>query len=555
MSVTLTKLGSFRVPQGGTSPANLGYSYARIGFRPPYSGQPNGTLFIVGHEQSQVVAEITIPSLGTGAASGLPMASFIQNPRSISHNSNGNLAGTVKVGGLHFKDGRLIDTQFEFYDAEGNASVAIGRLPGAALSQKGEGLYGTTGAPGNGFVAGYMCDVPAAHQASIGKPMVIGQGILSIISRTSSGPALFAIDHADFGVKNPVPVTPLLYYPLSNPLSNPDVANPLYTRADFIGGVFFAGDKVCFVGSHGTGTPRYGDGSTSGDPARSWKGEHAYPYTYQVWEYELADLLAVKNGTKNPWDPRPVVWSLDPWMYSNSAKYAGGVTYDAATNRLFIAQPEATSNGYDPFPVIHVFSINGATTPPADTTAPSIANILAIPGETSCSVSWTTDEASDTRVEYTETDFPGVVAINSTPVTAHSIELTGLKYSMTYTFRVKSRDAAGNAAISNAATFTTLDPPPSPCAELEGQVVSMAAQINMLQLQVTSLQLELSNKNAQLLQANTDLSNALSEVSRVNALLSASLAETNSWHAAYDTLNDSVIAATAKIRETLALLE
>ena len=44
-------------------------------------------------------------------------------------------------------------------------------------------------------------------------------------------------------------------------------------------------------------------------------------------------------------------------------------------------------------------------------------------------------------------------------MTAHSVALTGLTGSTLYHFRVRSRDAAGNLAVSGDVTFTTLTPP------------------------------------------------------------------------------------------------
>jgi hypothetical protein len=72
-------------------------------------------------------------------------------------------------------------------------------------------------------------------------------------------------------------------------------------------------------------------------------------------------------------------------------------------------------------------------------------------------VSWTTNEASDSQVEYGLTAAYGTLsAINSSLVTSHAQSLTGLAANSTYHFRVKSRDAAGNLAMSPDFTFTTL---------------------------------------------------------------------------------------------------
>jgi hypothetical protein len=92
-----------------------------------------------------------------------------------------------------------------------------------------------------------------------------------------------------------------------------------------------------------------------------------------------------------------------------------------------------------------------------DTTPPAISAVAA--GSISNSVatiSWTTNEASDSQVEYgTTTSYGSSSPLNTTLVTGHSVALSGLTASTLYHYRVKSRDAAGNLAVSGDATLTT----------------------------------------------------------------------------------------------------
>ena len=72
-------------------------------------------------------------------------------------------------------------------------------------------------------------------------------------------------------------------------------------------------------------------------------------------------------------------------------------------------------------------------------------------------VSWSTNEASDSQVDYgTTTCYGQSTSLNSTLVTAHTVSLSGLAVDATYHYRVKSRDAAGNLTISSDVTFKTL---------------------------------------------------------------------------------------------------
>ncbi|HEY4480380.1 MAG TPA: fibronectin type III domain-containing protein [Candidatus Paceibacterota bacterium] len=96
-----------------------------------------------------------------------------------------------------------------------------------------------------------------------------------------------------------------------------------------------------------------------------------------------------------------------------------------------------------------------------DTTPPTISSISSSGVTTSgATVSWNTNEASDTQVEYgATTSYGSQTALNSSLVTSHSATLSGLSASTLYHYRVKSRDAAGNLSTSGDNTFTTQAPP------------------------------------------------------------------------------------------------
>lgn len=91
-----------------------------------------------------------------------------------------------------------------------------------------------------------------------------------------------------------------------------------------------------------------------------------------------------------------------------------------------------------------------------DTTPPVISNVQSS-GITSSSavITWSTDENSNSVVEYGITTAYGSTASDATMTLAHSLGLSGLTASTVYHFRVKSSDAAGNTAASADNTFTT----------------------------------------------------------------------------------------------------
>jgi len=77
--------------------------------------------------------------------------------------------------------------------------------------------------------------------------------------------------------------------------------------------------------------------------------------------------------------------------------------------------------------------------------------------DSSATVTWQTDRPATSQVEYGETDSSSLTTPPDEELTTHhSITLAGLKPTNTYHIRVKSRDAGGNEAISEAQTFITL---------------------------------------------------------------------------------------------------
>jgi hypothetical protein len=93
----------------------------------------------------------------------------------------------------------------------------------------------------------------------------------------------------------------------------------------------------------------------------------------------------------------------------------------------------------------------------ADTTAPNISAITAASITSSgATIHWTTDDPSDSQVEYsTDLSYGFSTTINTTPVQSHSVPLTGLIANTPYNYRVKSRNTAGLLTTSGNNTFTT----------------------------------------------------------------------------------------------------
>ena len=92
-----------------------------------------------------------------------------------------------------------------------------------------------------------------------------------------------------------------------------------------------------------------------------------------------------------------------------------------------------------------------------DTTAPAISSVTAGSiSQSSASISWSTDESADSQVEYgLTTSYGNTTPLDSSLVTSHGVALSSLSADTIYNYRVRSRDAAGNLAVSSNALFTT----------------------------------------------------------------------------------------------------
>src|SRR3990170_6234665 len=106
-------------------------------------------------------------------------------------------------------------------------------------------------------------------------------------------------------------------------------------------------------------------------------------------------------------------------------------------------------------------STNYTDTISLDSAAPALSSIgTSGLSNNSVTITWTTNEASSSQVEFgTTTTYGSSSPLYNNSVTSHSVTLNNLSATTTYHFRVKSTDAAGNLATSGDYTFTTATPP------------------------------------------------------------------------------------------------
>lgn len=362
--------GAFRVPA-----ENNGDSFSFGGQTLAYN--PAANTLLVGSRHGKV-AEVAIPSPVKGTRlEELPVATYVQPFRDPADGHILDIADDgVALDGLLIHDGRLYGTGLIYYDATHaqrlthfSRSLDLSRPEVQRIYQVGE-----TGKAG--FVAGYMASVPVEWRTALGGAAVTGQCCIPIIGRTSWGPSLFSWNPADLGRRDPVPVTPLLYYTQQHAtLGSWEGANSTYGGTTDVAGVaIIDGTRtVLFAGRNGMGEFCYGDGTDDArkagergpggekycyDPTSSDKGQHAYPYRLQFWAYDVTDLAAVRSGDKQPWDVVPyAVWPFELPSLGQPQPRLGAVTFDSTRRRLFISELMAEPDGYAYRPLIHVYMI------------------------------------------------------------------------------------------------------------------------------------------------------------------------------------------------------
>jgi hypothetical protein len=177
---------------------------------------------------------------------------------------------------------------------------------------------------------------------------------------------------------------------------------------------------------------------------------------YAAWGLDMTQFNNYVEGTANQTVGYTVNGEANDWLYGEQTQKGKvfGFTTEVGTGSdgFWPSQsriiPLADENVYP-----NLVLATGVT----DFTPPVISNVQAtnVTG-TNALITWTTDENSNSVVEYGLTTGYGSTASNSTNVTSHSITLNNLAAGTLYHYRVKSTDPFDNATTSVDYTFQTI---------------------------------------------------------------------------------------------------
>lgn len=220
-----------------------------------------------------------------------------------------------------------------------------------------------------GHVAGWMVPIPSAKRAALGGDLLVGQAALPVITRTSLGPSAFIVTTTDFETPGVVQAIPRINYPNEHPTLGEYFGSALaFNQTVRVIGAAIVGNEIIFAGMAGLTGFCYGNGTTDPElhmmpsPDGSHycydpelppdKGGHASSYRYQIWRYNIDEVLAADN----PWDCVPIVEEL-PRVFPGDTRLVGAC-YDEPTSRFYVSQYDAENSGRaGQYPILHAFTV------------------------------------------------------------------------------------------------------------------------------------------------------------------------------------------------------
>lgn len=381
----LTYLGAFAFPAG----VAWAWSGGAIAYRP--DGDPGGaadgypgSLFVAGHDQFDLVGEISIPPpVASHDFASLPRATVLQDLRDVT---NGLLAitchactscdcATWNVDGLAYLPAvdRLAWNLHDWYNAGAEDLDSLGWSTLDMSGAAGVWHIGPRPNPNppqpfhNAKTCDYLLTAPpqVAAQQLGGRSLIAGNHRESGAFGGSQGPTLYAtapwLDGTPPAPGQDLDALALVYYPWVEACSNNQFDQciyPGYRVDDTWGGAVWIGEAglrgILFFGLKGLGDNCYGDPGVecpapACDPYRGW---HSDPYEPQILFYDPDEVL---GGASQPWDSLPYhVYRPLTEVFDPDCGVLSSASYDRADRLIYVAERTAGPDGET---VVHVWEV------------------------------------------------------------------------------------------------------------------------------------------------------------------------------------------------------
>jgi peptidoglycan/xylan/chitin deacetylase (PgdA/CDA1 family) len=180
------------------------------------------------------------------------------------------------------------------------------------------------------------------------------------------------------------------------------------------------------------------DNTTTTAEVEGWMNEAVAQHTWLILCYhEVADT---------PADPGDLQYSIPVKNFQDQMDFLANLKTAGSTDVLTVAQALKQAQG----------EISGTTvTPPASL---AVSAVNATPSsDTTASINWLSNLAANSQVKFgLDATYGSTSTLDTTLVTTHQINLTGLTAGTTYHYQVLSVDGSGNTVQSSDMTFLTL---------------------------------------------------------------------------------------------------
>ncbi|MFC2025883.1 hypothetical protein ACFLUC_01680 [Chloroflexota bacterium] len=394
-------LGAFRLPP---SSDELGWGYSGYAMTYYPQGDPQGendgfpgSLYVLGHDHTQTIAEISIPTPVISQLKNpvdLPFASMLQPFYDI----RGDMYPYLEIprAGLAYlpphgdqTSGKLYFCWGQHFQFEPEASHGWSELDLSEPESKGPWHIGSYT---NYVTNDYMFEIPQAWSDSFTPGLKLATGRFRDGGWGGLGPTLLAIGPYNEG-NPPGPgsalrqVTPLLMYGVpipGDPSLDISAGHQIagYSHADeWSGGAWVtSGDRsaMILVGTKAMGNTWYGFSNgvvypISGDPNEEYPEVPPWPHDDRGWWsdgisaqiifFDPLELGAVALGEMDTWEPQPyATLTLDDFLFDPGFDFEGGKRYllgasafDRQNKLVYIVERLADE---DDRSLIHVFRVN-----------------------------------------------------------------------------------------------------------------------------------------------------------------------------------------------------
>lgn len=351
-----TYAGAFRIPNTKLGDSLANYSSGVIAL-----GKNNQSLYMVGHQKNNAVAEFILPKPSFEKdVDDLPIASVMQNFSSLIKNKK--ITGTQirnsqnlnRINGMLYEKGKLFVNMLEYYDADGqNTHTTLVAENAHNLAESSiKGFYAIEGGT---KIAGWYSKIPQEWQTVFDSEYIVGSAAnYPINSRQSIGPSAALIDLDAFNEYKggSVPSKTLLGFSLKNRLNkdlfNKSLKNDLWTHKSQAWYGFIVPNTNTYVtigwsGGHHSGIG-YKHKGRKGKKCPGYCAVDEQDYYNYMWLWDVRDMLKVYKGEAKPYELRPYEWGefKVPFEHGEDNDKAqfnqiGGATFDSVNSILYVS--------------------------------------------------------------------------------------------------------------------------------------------------------------------------------------------------------------------------